>query len=412
MADRLPHSQDTVRPSVGVRRLSPDRLRATRLNENGQAEAGHAIQKAALRDFCLSLAQREAAAAAENGGGDSDTSKVLLSGGQLEVAAAALEARREDWDVATYEEYSEWAQARVVDEQQWRRSVLRGCQTGSVLEPRYWPPSGAQAGAGSWAPPRVGQVASSSSHALELNKLLTGVARPSEDEAGGGSGGERSRVGVVKGREGRSSVRRRMADDTLHAQMHQLLRGSPRTQAWLMRYLARSEARHSWDVKRGRRVTGPPHCCVLRVHSARGLQQDVLDMADPYVRVSLDGQLLGQTDTCSDTLTPQWLHEFPLLLHSDVEHEIKVEIFDFDDDPDDHDPDFMGQCCFTGKGLSCLPPRPPPEAAGSPPSPPSPRSPLSSSFSSIGAIGRQLGGSWHTLEPDPRFVGKVRSILS
>ena len=334
--DRLAHAdpQALADNSVHVRRaLSPTREPKT--------EVSKMIEKDQLAAFCLSLANRRAGSTGEG-------YQALLA------VAAQLEGSRSEWEAETYEEWLTWrsvpfglcsartacrscsmwwhpsrslrscaldadltalvvagiSSAHMKGEQQWRRDILRG-QVSTAVEARYWPEDASLLSElREKSEELLPGIQSSSSSALERNKVLCGIMD--------GSAGDDSVVS-----QGTLS----QPDDLLHEQMHLALAASPAAQLRLMQYLANTATRYRWDEAGHRRRAFRPQQYVLRVVSASGLlkvprpfdagclplsysgnprvndeshrgcllKADIFDGSDPFVRIQWNGQLVGQT---------------------------------------------------------------------------------------------------------------------
>ena len=292
MSSRILHESPAKIAGLSVhdrRALSPEKQSAA-----GRTETSKIIEKNQLHNFCLSLANRELPA-----------NNTPVPYHTIQERAAQLEDRRSDWDIQTYDEWQQWRAVRVEDEQEWRRSVLRGQNLG--IESLYWPEDKTLTWEAQNKYLELPPVQSSSSFALEQNKLLCGVIdfADSDDEPGGSP--------------------RTRANNLLHEQMHRNLASAPQAQLKLMQYLAGTETRYKWDEKRRMRRAFPPQQYVLTVVAASGLEKaDIFDGSDPYVRVWWNGRLVGETDVATDTLEPQWNHAVPLLVHAGQKNALKV----------------------------------------------------------------------------------------
>ena len=99
---------------------------------------------------------------------------------------------------------------------------------------------------------------------------------------------------------------------------------------------------------------------MIEVVSARGLKDADgygadNNGSDPYAEIWYNDVRIGTTKVVNDSCSPVWLERFPVPVRPTKMNELRVELYDHDDDPVDETPDFLGQVVMRGHGRDGLP---------------------------------------------------------
>eukprot|EP01051_Picozoa_sp_SAG22_P001156 SAG22_NODE_43_length_25304_cov_5.394644_8_plen_715_part_00 len=286
--------------------------------------------KQLLKSFCLIIANEQL---------DGAPGRPTFQ--QLERAAAAVEQSRGSWPRATAARWDDYVLAQTAQAEQWQASVLgqnqmalRGRENQRAEDPLL------EEVKGLLVLPSLTQtgVQRSSSVELEIGRFLTDLdpAAPLQRPA-----------------------RTVPPEPARHLELDRRMGEAGRAQ--LMKYLAHLGTRVRWDARRGRRREQRPVTGYLRIVRAAGLKKaDAYDASDPFCKVYWNGVEVGATEVQLDAQDPVEFDEqtstFPVLaLPNRPNNTLRITMWDFDDDPDDADPDFMGEVVLSGAGLAALP---------------------------------------------------------
>lgn len=88
--------------------------------------------------------------------------------------------------------------------------------------------------------------------------------------------------------------------------------------------------------------------------SADSLDQEQLG-SDPYVDVYYNDEKIGSTRVIWDNCDPVFDERFTIPVRADEMNELRLEVYDHDDNPVDQTPDFLGQVVLRGVGSDGLP---------------------------------------------------------
>lgn len=77
--------------------------------------------------------------------------------------------------------------------------------------------------------------------------------------------------------------------------------------------------------------------------------------SDPYVDIYYNDEKIGSTRVVWDSCDPVFNEKFTVPVRADKMNELRLEVFDHDDDPVDSTPDFLGQVVLRGVGSDGLP---------------------------------------------------------